>query len=84
MNTMREKQAEEAVLRMDTMYGELDSLLFRRGYEEGWGMSREDPEDGYAMSYTINFVVSDEDIEDDFVSELTLDKFLTGASQHSL
>ena len=41
-------------------------------------MSREDPEDGYAMSYTINFVVSNEDIEDDSVSELTLDKFPTG------
>lgn len=31
MNKMREKQVEEAVLRMDTMYGELDSLLFSSG-----------------------------------------------------
>ena len=37
MNTMREKQVEEVVLRMDTMYGELDSLLFVGKYEEGWG-----------------------------------------------
>lgn len=37
MNTMREKQVEEAVLRMDTMYGELDSLLFRREVRRGMG-----------------------------------------------
>ena len=84
MNTMREKQVEEAVLRMDlmvrnpehkedirrfeqehestvflvvrmnTIYGQLDSLLFVGKYDDAWEMSREDVEDGYAMSYTIN------------------------------
>lgn len=42
------------VVRMATMYGTLDSLLFVGKHEEEWEMSREDLEDGYAMSYTIN------------------------------
>lgn len=54
----RFEQEHEAVVylvvRMSTMYGELDSLLFVGKYEEEWEMSREDLEDGYAMSYTIN------------------------------
>ncbi len=54
----RFEQEHEAVVymvvRMNTMYGELDSLLFVGKYEEEWEMSREDLEDGYAMSYTIN------------------------------
>ena len=36
------------------MYGTLDSLLFVGKYDEEWELSREDLEDGYAMSYTIN------------------------------
>lgn len=42
------------VVRMATMYGTLDSLLFVGKYDEEWELSREDLEDGYAMSYTIN------------------------------
>lgn len=42
------------VVRMNTMYGQLDSLLFVGKYDEEWEMSREDLEDGYALSYTIN------------------------------
>lgn len=42
------------VVRMATMYGTLDSLLFVGKYDEEWELSREDVEDGYAMSYTIN------------------------------
>ena len=42
------------VVRMSSMYGQLDSLLFVGKYAEEWEMSREDLEDGYAMSYTIN------------------------------
>ena len=42
------------VVRMNTVYGQLDSLLFVGKYDEEWEMSREDLEDGYALSYTIN------------------------------
>ena len=42
------------VVRMNTIYGQLDSLLFVGKYDDAWEMSREDVEDGYAMSYTIN------------------------------
>ncbi len=42
------------VVRMYTVYGQLDSLLFVGKYDEEWEMSREDLEDGYALSYTIN------------------------------
>ena len=42
------------VVRMNTMYGQLDSLLFVGKYDEEWEISREDLEDGYALSYTIN------------------------------
>ena len=42
------------VVRMSSVYGQLDALLFVGKYDEEWEMSREDLEDGYAMSYTIN------------------------------
>ena len=42
------------VVRMSSVYGTLDSLLFVGKYDEEWELSQEDLEDGYAMSYTIN------------------------------
>ena len=38
-----------------TNYGEMLSLLFVSDYEEEWEMDNEDIEDGYVMTYTINF-----------------------------
>ena len=42
------------VVRMFTMYGYLDALLFVGRYEEEWALEHADIKDGYAMSYTIN------------------------------
>ena len=54
----RFEQEHEATVflavRMSTMLGVLDALLFVGKYEEEWELEREDLEDGYAMTYTIN------------------------------
>ena len=42
------------VVRLVTVYGVLDALLFVGKYEEEWPMERENIKAGYAMSYTIN------------------------------
>lgn len=41
-------------VRMDTMFGLLDALLFVGKYEEEWEMERDDIRDGYALSYCLN------------------------------
>ena len=41
-------------VRMDSMFGTLDALLFVGKYDEEWEMQREDIKAGYALSYTIN------------------------------
>ena len=41
-------------VRMLTVFGTLDALLFVGKYEEEWSLERESIKDGYAMSYTIN------------------------------
>ena len=54
----RFEQEHEATVflavRMSTTLGVLDALLFVGKYEEEWELEREDLEDGYAMTYTIN------------------------------
>lgn len=42
------------VVRVLTVFGSLDALLFVGKYEEEWPLEREDIKGGYAMSYTIN------------------------------
>ena len=42
------------VIRSYTTHGKMDDYLYVSKHEEEWEMSREDLEDGYAMSYTIN------------------------------
>lgn len=51
------------VVRMDTIYGHLDSLLFVTKYAEEWEMERDALERGYAMTYTHN-------VENPFCSEM--------------
>jgi len=41
-------------VRMFSMFGDLDALLFVGKYEEEWEFEQEDLKAGYAMSYTIN------------------------------
>lgn len=41
-------------VRTESMFGELDALLFVGKYEEEWEMECADLIDGYAMSYVIN------------------------------
>ena len=41
-------------VRMNTVFGTLDALLFVGKYDEEWEIEREDLRDGYALSYTIN------------------------------
>ena len=42
------------VVRMFSMFGDLDALLFVGKYKEEWEFEQEDLKAGYAMSYTIN------------------------------
>ena len=42
------------VVRLRTLYGLLDSLLFVGNYPEEWEYEREDLKSGYAMTYTVN------------------------------
>lgn len=42
------------VVRMFTMYGNLDALLFVGKYEEEWELEHADIKDGYALSFCIN------------------------------
>ena len=41
-------------VRVFTVLGDLDAMLFVGKYEEEWPLEREDIKAGYAMSYTIN------------------------------
>lgn len=40
-------------------FGKMDSLLFVSDYPEEWEMDNEDLEDGYVLSYTINYAWPD-------------------------
>jgi len=42
------------VIRSNTEFGELLSVLIVSGYEEEWEMDREDLKDGYVFTYVIN------------------------------
>jgi len=42
------------VVRMFTVLGDLDALLFVGKYEEEWEIDQDNIKGGYAMSYTIN------------------------------
>ena len=41
-------------VRMITMFGDLDALLFVGKYDEEWGLEHDDLKAGYAMSYCLN------------------------------
>lgn len=47
------------VVRAFTQFGKMDSLVFVSDYPEEWGMDNEDLNDGYVLTYTINYDMPD-------------------------
>ena len=47
------------VVRAFTEFGKMDSLVFVSDYPEEWDMDNEDLDDGYVLTYTINYDMPD-------------------------
>ena len=47
------------ILRVHTIYGDLDSLLYVGQYTEEWPMHKADIQAGYPLSYTVNHYAAD-------------------------